>query len=484
VGFALDSDTRRALGYHVIDVIDDYFESLPHRGVQRSLQDRATRVPSATMPENGEAPSSVLADVCHELLENGFHTPSANYFGLANPTPAYMAVLAEALVAATNPQLASIARSRITSGIERETGDWLCNRIGWQRPFCGTFTTGGTEGNLSALAVALNARFPDISELGLLSIEGSPVFYASAEAHHSLEKSASVLGIGRRALRRIPVDGSLRIDLNKLEQQIQTDLASGKLPFCVVSTAGTTSSGAIDDLAAIDKLCRQYDLWHHCDGAYGAALILSDSRRHLLKGIELTDSVVIDPHKWLAMPFSTSVLLTRHPKLLEQTFSVYPPYLQSDTAEVDNYKTSLQWTRRMNSLKLWVTLRVHGRKSFEDLFAAQSALASRLVDKIRLSRQVELLNSPVLPILNLRVISPGLEEREIAAVHEAIVAQLVADGKYWISTTVVSGRSVIRLMVISYLTEPRHVDGLWEQLQQAIEANLSRATPASLHMSA
>jgi glutamate/tyrosine decarboxylase-like PLP-dependent enzyme len=306
------------------------------------------------------------------------------------------------------------------------------------------------------------------------------VFYASAEAHHSLEKSASVLGIGRQALRRIPADHLLRIDVNRLQCQIQKDLTSGKVPFCIVSTAGTTSSGAIDDIEAVNHLCRQYSLWHHCDGAYGAALIMSDRHRHLVKGIELADSVVIDPHKWLAMPFSTSVLLMRHPKLLEQTFSVSPPYLQQSNNEVDNYKTGLQWSRRMNSLKLWMTLKVHGRKAYEDLFSTQLALASQLVDKIRLCERVELLTLPVLPILNLRVIAPGLSEQEIAAINDAIVNQLVADGKYWISTTVVNGLSVIRLMVISYLTEPHHVDGLWEQLQKAIESNLNRVAPATL----
>jgi aromatic-L-amino-acid decarboxylase len=160
---------------------------------------------------------------------------------MMNPTPAYTAFLAESLVAALNPQLASVDRSQTASRIESETVRWVGELVGWQTPPSGTFTTGGNEANFSALAMALGAQFPGIVENGVASIGAQPVFYASVEGHHSLDKSAGLLGIGRSALRRIAVDECLQLNVQELEATIKEDLASGKKPFCVVATAGTTS---------------------------------------------------------------------------------------------------------------------------------------------------------------------------------------------------------------------------------------------------
>src|SRR5262249_12574627 len=144
----------------------------------------------------------------------------------------------------------------------------------------------------------------------------------SAEAHHSLDKSAGLLGIGRKALRRVTTNGSLQMDPSQLDRAIAQDRDSGRIPFCVVATAGTTNSGSVDDLVAIADICRRNTLWLHVDGAFGASVVFSDKHRDLVRGIELADSITIDPHKWLAVPFAAGVILTRHPKVLEQAFSV------------------------------------------------------------------------------------------------------------------------------------------------------------------
>src|SRR5216684_2440586 len=212
-----------------------------------------------------------------------------------NPSPTYMGFLAEALVAALNPQLATLARSQLASKIELETIRWIGERVGWPGEFNGTFTSGGNEANFSGLALALAAKFPDSIEEGVASIGGQPVVYTSAEAHHSLDKSAGLLGIGRKALRRTAVNRSAQLDSQKLEQAIVEDRAAGKKPFCVVATAGTTNSGAVDDMVAISQICRRHHLWLHVDGAYGAAAIFSDRHRDLVRGLERADSLTIDP---------------------------------------------------------------------------------------------------------------------------------------------------------------------------------------------
>jgi aromatic-L-amino-acid decarboxylase len=469
MNFDLDSATRQKLGHRLIDVVDNFFNSLPDRPVQLAAEDRLYPAHQDALPETGEDPARVFEEVCRELMEKGFHIPSAHYLGMMNPTPTYMAFLAESLVAALNPQLATLARSQMASRIEAETVRWIGGLIGWRTPFSGTFTTGGNEANLSALAMALAAMFPRVIEDGVYSIGAQPVFYTSVEGHHSLDKSAGLLGLGRNAVRRIGVNEHLRLQTQQLEAAIQQDLTAGKKPFCVVATAGTTSSGAIDDLPLISEICRRYRLWLHVDGAYGAAVLFSNRYRSLVRGIEEADSVSCDPHKWLAMPFSAGLILTPHTEALQRTFSVPCPYLQKAPpgSLPDNLSIGAQWSRRMNSLKLWLTLRAHGRRAYEELIDRQMNLARIFADWVARSDNFELAAPQVLPILNLRLKAGGSSESDLPALHAAVIEEVNRDGKQWISGAMVNGHSVIRTMVISYLTEERHL----RDLQAALEAS-------------
>ena len=343
--FALDSATRRALGYELIDIIDDYFESLPTRPVQLPLEQRTFEPLSEPLPETGvldelsctsDTLARFLRSTADALIDKGFHVPAANYFGLMNPTPTYAAVLAEALVAALNPQLATMARSQLASKIEAETVRWIGERFGWQQPFDGTFTSGGNEANFSGLALALAHHFPTAIDDGVASIGAQPIVYASEEAHHSLDKSVGLLGLGRKALRRIAVTDCIQLDLTALQQAIREDRAAGRKPFCVVATAGTTNSGAIDEIDALVEICGREGLWLHLDGAYGASMVFSDTHRHAVRGIEHCDSVTIDPHKWLAMPFAAGVILTRHPADIAPGLWRHTPIHAQDRARPAN----------------------------------------------------------------------------------------------------------------------------------------------------
>jgi glutamate/tyrosine decarboxylase-like PLP-dependent enzyme len=472
--FDLDSETRRRLGYRLIDQIDAFFASLPDRAVQLPLEQRSYGPLRDPLPEIGEDASKVLDEICREMVDEGFHVPSANYFGLMNPTPTYMGVLAEALVAALNPQLATLARSQLASKIELETIRWMGERVGWPGEFNGTFTSGGNEANFSGLALALAAKFPACVEEGVASIGGQAVVYASAEAHHSLDKSAGLLGIGRKALRRIAVNDAAQLDPQELDRAVRSDRAAGRKPFCVVATAGTTNSGTVDNLVAVAELCKRHDLWLHVDGAYGAAAIFSNRHRELVRGIERADSITIDPHKWLAVPFAAGVILTSHPAILERAFAVAAPYMPKAAGArlPDNSRISTQWTRRMNSLKLWLTLRVHGRKGYEDLIDRQMKLANGFARWVEASEYFELAVPQTLPIVTFRL--KGLNPRQLAEPHESIVEEVTRDGSRWMSDTIVRGQSVLRMMVISYLTEERHLQALENALAGAASKQLNR----------
>jgi len=388
-----------------------------------------------------------------------------------------MGFLAEALVAALNPQLATLARSQLASKIELETVRWMAERVGWRSDFGGTFTSGGNEANFSGLALALAAKFPHAMDEGVAAIGGQPVVYGSTESHHSLDKSAGLLGIGRKALRRIPVDDQLQMDPAQLEEAIEDDRRTGRKPFGAVATAGTTNSGIVDDLVAIADVCRRHQLWLHVDGAYGASAVFSDKHRYLVRGIELADSITIDPHKWLAVPFAAGVVLTRHPKILETAFSVAAPSMPKKAGArlPDNARVSTQWTRRMNSLKLWLTLRVHGRKAYEDHIDRQLQLARSFAAWIEKSEHFQLAAQPMLTIVSFRMKSNGLDAQQMAARHSEVAEEVTRDGQRWISDTVVNGESVLRMMIISYLTEERHLQDLQVALETAARTVTSRA---------
>ena len=469
--FDLDSATRRRLGYRLIDQIDSFFTSLPDRHVQLPIEQRTFAALTNPLPENGVDADQVLNEVFNEMVDKGFHVPSANYFGLMNPTPTYIGVLAEALVAGLNPQLATVKRSQLASKIEHETVRWIGERVGWPSEFNGTFTSGGNEANFTGIALALASKFPHAIEEGVASIGAQPVLYASDEAHHSLDKSAGLLGVGRKALRRIPVNDNVQLDPQILQRTIPADLASGKKPFCVVGTTGTTNTGAVDDLSALAEICERYDLWLHVDGAYGGAAIFSDKHRGLLRGIEKADSITIDPHKWMAMPLAAGVVLTRHPEMLERAFAVAAPYMPkaSEYAGLDNSRISSQWTRRMNSLKLWLTLQVHGRKAYEEHIDRQLNLAQSFAAWVSRSQHFELAAPQVLPIVGFKLKAPAFDSQQLAEVHAGIVDHVTRDGTRWISDTKVNGKSVLRMMVVSYLTEERHLRGLQDALEAAVD---------------
>jgi len=486
--FALNSATRRRLGYELIDLINDYFESLPTRPVQPSAESRTFEPLRDSMPEagvlgetiaqsgaNGNAKdelSAFLRLTAEQLIDHGFHIGAANYFGLMNPTPTYAGVLAEALVAALNPQLATTARSQLATKIEAETTRWIGERLGWQQPFDGTFTSGGNEANFSALAMALATHFPSAVEDGVATIGAQAVVYASIESHHSLDKSVGLLGLGRKALRRIPLNRDCAMDVSALQQAIAEDRRAGRKPFCIVATAGTTNSGIIDDISAIADVCQHERLWLHLDGAYGAAVSFSDTYRHLVRGIERCDSVTIDPHKWLAVPFVAGVVLTRHPQAMPAAFGVSTPYMPKPVADVplDNFKVSTQWTRRMNSLKLWLTLKMHGRAAYQALIDNQMRLAKQFASWVEESDQFELATPQVLPILNLRL--KNVPSDELANAHIELVERVTRDGRRWISETRVAGQSLIRIMIVSYLTQEEQLLHLQQALLQAIKTPL------------
>ena len=255
----------------------------------------------------------VTADVEKMLRTWQVQVTHPRYFGLFNPSVTLASVVADALVAMYNPQLANWRTSPAANEIERHTLGWLAAKFGMPENTVATFASGGMEANLSAVVAALTRAFPSYGEYGLRHLDGTPSIYLTEEAHNGFNKIAHMTGIGRRALRPVATDSDLKMDVKDLRRMVEEDRKDGFIPFMVVGTAGTTAAGVIDPLPELGQFCKEAGVWFHVDGAWGGSAILSPALKHYLAGIEAADSITCDAHKWLSVSMACGMFFCRHP---------------------------------------------------------------------------------------------------------------------------------------------------------------------------
>ncbi len=409
----------------------------------------------------------LTAGVAALLRQWSLHVNHPRYFGLFNPTVRRAGVVADALVALYNPQLAAWPHAPVANEIERHVLGWFMRAFGLD-PASGfaTFTTGGQEANQTAVTAALTSAFPDFAEQGVRAIGGEPVLYVSAEAHHSFVKIAHQSGIGRKAVQRVPVDGRLRMDVEELVRQIRADRAHGRLPFLIVGTAGTTAAGAIDPLPALAAVAHQEHVWLHVDAAWGGAAILAPALRHHLAGIELADSITCDAHKWLSAPVGAGMLFTRHREPILQAFRVeassYVPPAVPDT--FDPYVTTIQWSRRFIGLKVFMTLAELGRDGMAGLIEHQAAMGELLRTRLVSSGWRLVADSPLAVVCFTH---PEIESGSTTAAE--VVSRVVGGGRAWISEVRLSGPVIaLRACITSHRTRPGDIDILMDELEGAV----------------
>jgi aromatic-L-amino-acid/L-tryptophan decarboxylase len=413
--------------------------------------------------EGGADPVATVNAVGALLEETSVLTTHPRYFGLFNPSPLAAGIAADILTAGFNPQLAvwshAPAAVEIEARLIREVGGWLNIADA-----TGSFTTGGTEANLTATLLALHAHFPSVSSDGIRSIPGRATLYASQDSHLAWLKIAHLTGLGRRALRLVPCDGSLRMDLDALRDMLAADRASGALPFMVIATAGTTSAGIIDPLEGAAAIASRNEIWFHVDAAWAGAAACSRRLRHHLRGVEGADSVTVDAHKWLSVPMGAGMFICRHADALRAVFDVSASYMPLPTSggALDPYVTSVQWSRRAAGLKLFLTLAVHGRRAY----AQQIEDDVRLGSELRAALQADdwrVLNDTPLPVVC--VTDPRREGD--AAFHEGVAAAVVDSGRAWVSAVQLGGAPAVRACVISHETEESDIRSLVTAMRRA-----------------
>jgi aromatic-L-amino-acid/L-tryptophan decarboxylase len=409
----------------------------------------------------------LMGEVAALLRRWSLHVNHPRYFGLFNPTVRRAGVVADALVALFNPQLAAWPHAPIANEIERHVLTWLMRALGLD-PTVGfaTFTSGGQEANQTAVTVALTRAFQDFGEHGVRALAGEPVFYTSAEAHHSFVKIAHLSGIGRGAVRHVGVDDRYRLDVDDLARQIRDDRAAGRLPFLIVGTAGTTAAGAIDPLPELAAIAQRENLWLHADAAWGGAGVLSPAIRDHLAGLELADSITCDAHKWLSVPMGAGMFFTRHREPVLQAFRVeassYVPPAVPDTD--DPYVTTVQWSRRFIGLKVFMTLAELGADGMAQQIERQAAMGALLRERLAAAGW-RLVNDSPLAIVCFT--HPDIEAGTTTA--KEVIDRVVGRGQAWISEVRLSGPLIaIRACITSHRTTEADIDILVGELERAI----------------
>jgi glutamate/tyrosine decarboxylase-like PLP-dependent enzyme len=370
---------------------------------------------------------------------------------------------ADLLAAGLNPNVGGWSLSAGASELELHLMRWIAGVFGLPEGAGGLMTSGGATSNFTALKAARDAHAP--GNVRADGVDGMRlVLYASEEAHATIAEAADMLGLGERAVRSIPTDAGFRMRADDLEAAIADDIAAGMRPFCVVATAGTTATGAVDPLAAIADLCERRNLWLHVDAAYGGAAAFAPGLRHLVDGIGRADTISFDPHKWLYTPQSSACLLARDPGRLRAAFSIDAAYVRED-AELSGRGVNIgelgpQWSRAFIALKVWMSLAAHGTDAYARRIAHDVELARYLDERVRAHPDLQPTCPVTLSIACFRYAPPGIDDATLDALNERLMIEIRRDGRTCPSNAVLRGRYSLRACFVNHRTEAGVVDDL------------------------
>jgi len=389
----------------------------------------------------------VTAEVEQMLLDWQVQVTHPRYFGLSNPSVNLASVVAETLVAIFNSQLANWRTSPAANEMERHTLAWLMAKFGLPADSIATFTSGGSEANLTAVVVALTHAFPHYGERGLRSLPGNPILYLTEETHHGFNKIGHIAGLGRANLRIVPTDSQAKMDVEQLRRIVAADYLQGHLPFMVVGTAGTTAAAIIDPLPEIGEFCRQHGLWFHADAAYGGAAIVSPNLRGHLNGIAQADSITCDAHKWLSVAMGAGMFFCRHRDSVAQAFRSDVTYMPSKTGNdadmtFNPLTHSAQWSRRFIGLKLFMALAERGEAGYAAMLDRQVHIANVLREALSATGW-RIVNSTPFPVVCFA--------RDGVRIPE-LLAELRDRQIAWMSDAELNGVHVMRACITSFKT--------------------------------
>jgi aromatic-L-amino-acid/L-tryptophan decarboxylase len=483
----MDGAAFRAAAQRLLEWTADYLHESDRYPVLSRIEPGgiASSLPDAA-PAAGESMDTILDDFQRVLfpgLTHWNHPGFLAYFATSGSGPG---VLAEFLTAAVNQQAMLWQTSPAATELEHVVLGWLRQLLGLPDAFEGVIYDGGSASNFPALAAAVTRAVPDASSRGLVGRPDVPALcvYTSEQAHSSVDKAMMLLGLGHRALRKVPVDDAFRMRAADLKAAITADRDAGCLPVAVVATAGTTSTSSVDPVNAIADICQRDRIWLHVDASYGGAAAMVPDHAWVFDGVPRADSVVVNPHKWMFTPLDLSAFYCRRFDTARSAFALTPDYLQTEQGpQVRNLMdTGLSLGRRFRALKLWMVLRFFGA----------DGLRARIADHIRLARMFaawidehpdfERLAPVPLSVVCFRAVPrhPTLDASALDALNADLLAAVNASGEVFLSHTRLHGRYALRVAVGHIRTHDRHVERAWQVIGEALEQWRARPTLMSV----
>ena len=454
------SDDFRAAGHRLIDWVADYLDRVGNYEVLSRVKPGAIASQFASAPsEKGRAYDELIADFESKIVPGVTHWNHPAFFAYFSITGSQAGILAELLTAAINANGMLWKTSPSLTELETVTLSWLRKSLGLPDGLFGIINDTASINSFLALAAAREALGLDIRGKGMTGRNLPPLkVYCSEQAHSSIEKGALALGFGVSGVELIPSDDAFRMRVDALDAAIQRDRAAGALPCAVTATLGTTSTASVDPLPQIAEIARREKMWLHVDAAYAGSATIEPSFRWLWKGIETADSIVVNPHKWLFTPIDCSVLYTRKPDVLRQTFSLIPEYLKtSDSAEVNYMDYGIQLGRRFRALKLWIEMEHYGLERMRAVIRDHVSYAQRLASELTKRGDIELLAPQSFSVVVFR-------KKDGDDATAALLERMNASGRLFVSHTRLKDRLGIRVAIGNGATQWEHVARVLEFL--------------------
>ena len=471
----LPPDEFRKLGHDLVERIAAHLETLPDRPLTAGDPPSTIRalLGDSALRADGSDPASLLDETARLLFDHSLSNGHPKFWGYITGSPAPLGVLGDLLASAVNPNVGAYVLSPVATELEKQTVRWIAELIGFPSDCGGIMVSGGNMANMVAFLAARKAKAPwDIRKQGLRAGSAQLLVYASRETHTWIQKAADLFGLGLDAVRWIETDDQLRMNTAALERAIVADRAAGHVPFIVIGTAGSVSTGAIDPLGEVAAICKRHDLWFHVDGAYGAPAAVLPEASPDLKALSLADSVAVDPHKWLYAPLEAGCTLVRNPSYLADAFSFHPAYYHfsdSDDGEkpTNFHELGLQNSRGFRALKVWLGLRQAGRDGYIQMIRDDIALTAAMYRAAEAHPELEAFTLG-LSIATFRFVPADLtlagaeREQYLNDLNSALVTRLQADGEFFVSNAVINGSYVLRACIVNFRTSLADVEAVPE----------------------
>jgi aromatic-L-amino-acid decarboxylase len=458
-------DEIRALSHRMLDDQMDYLQNIRNQPFM-PITEEATKAIQTPLPKKGDGEEEVYNIFKENIVPHSFMFTRPDLWGNAAGTGSPYGMLTDMLISGLN------SGTMFHTFIDTQAIDWIKEMLEYPKEAGGVFVSGGSEANFTGLAVARNAKaLVNMKTEGMQGLDRRMVLYGSEETHHCLERSVELLGLGNDALRGIKTDDDYRISLYSLKDSIMRDRKQGYHPFCIIGNAGTVNTGAFDDLNALADLCMRENLWLHVDGAFGAWVKLTEKYKHLADGLERADSLAVDLHKWISMPYGIGCTLVKDRLAHFSTF-VYghdAQYLKA-TNEIAGEILEAHWNLGLGlslphyGLKAYMLLRAFGRDKYSDLVQQNIEQIHYLAELIRKEPNMEMMAPVVSNVVCFRYVHDGVNESDIEGLNRMILNELWKINGLMISSTTINGRYMLRACNVNHRSTYSDFDVLVERI--------------------